>query len=257
MFFLSGNVDSKVTAWSRSTGHLPEDVDRHIHMCRMIVVYKMGSWEIWRFTSTSEWHACLCMLSSPIQSLHQEHHFNLECDGTNRHFQSFGNQESTPCQLHQRQKARTFVSSAWQPYPNSFLHLSMLPPQVFDTVIAMDPFLLYTDNKQESTLYYPFDQWANFVLKFTWLLKYGRFSSFVSLLAINPGDNSTIPISGVIGYGTVVSWVALSTFYPTTVGQETKYSVALFVWHQAMIRAFVILLVTTNCKWPDVAWITD
>lgn len=75
-----------------------------------------------------------------------------------------------------------------------------------------------------------------------------RFSSFVSLLAINPANNSTIPISGVIGYGTVVNWNAVALFYPTTIGQETLYSIALFAWRQAMIRAFVILVIVTNCR---------
>lgn len=70
----------------------------------------------------------------------------------------------------------------------------------------------------------------------------------MSLLAINPVNNSTIPISGVIGYGTVVGWAGFATFHSTPIGQETMSSIVLFAKRQAMIRAFVIVLVATNCK---------
>ena len=124
----------------------------------------------------------------------------------------------------------------------------MVPPEEFDTILAIDPFLAYTNDKKASTLYYPFDKWVHPVLNLAYLLNHDRFNSFVSLLAINPADNSTIPISGVIGYGTIVGWNAYAIFYAAVVGQEILYSINLLVWRQAMIRAFVILLAVTNCK---------
>ena len=124
----------------------------------------------------------------------------------------------------------------------------MVPPQEFDTVIPMDPFLPYTNDKTESTLYYPFDQCVNSTCYLMYFLRHNRFGSYISLLAINPGSNKTIPISGVIGYGSVVGWVGFSNFYPTTIGEKTLYSIALQVGRQPMVRAFVIVLVVTNCR---------
>ncbi|KIJ57888.1 hypothetical protein HYDPIDRAFT_120207 [Hydnomerulius pinastri MD-312] len=107
---------------------------------------------------------------------------------------------------------------------------TLIPPQEFDTVLPIDPFLPYTQDKKSSTLFYPFDQ----------------FSAFTSMLAIDPDDNSTIPISGVVGYGTMVNWVGSGTFYAIPVGQDTLYSLVLSVTRQRMIISSVFLLVITN-----------
>lgn len=74
-----------------------------------------------------------------------------------------------------------------------------------------------------------------------------RFSTFTSVLAINPKDNSTIPISGIVGYGSVVNWPALSQFYDTPVGQETLYSLVLTVYRHPTTRALVVVIFITNC----------
>ncbi|KAH7884899.1 hypothetical protein F5I97DRAFT_1812645 [Phlebopus sp. FC_14] len=105
-----------------------------------------------------------------------------------------------------------------------------IPPQEFDTVLAIDPFLPYTQQKKYSTLFYPFDQ----------------FTTFISLLAIDPDDNSTIPISGVVGYGNIVNWEASGSFYAIPVGQNTLYSLVLTAGRHRMIKAFVLVLVITN-----------
>lgn len=44
----------------------------------------------------------------------------------------------------------------------------------------------------------------------------------------------------------MVNWVGWSTFYPTTVGNETLYALALTVQRQNMVMAFALLLVITN-----------
>ncbi|KIJ62993.1 hypothetical protein HYDPIDRAFT_114151 [Hydnomerulius pinastri MD-312] len=117
------------------------------------------------------------------------------------------------------------------PPPVSYITGRMLiPPQEFDTVLPMDPFLPYTQEKKSSTLFYPFD----------------HFSTFTSMLAIDPNDNSTIPISGVVGYGSMINWSASSTFYAIPVGQDTLYSLVLTVARQRMIISFVLILVITN-----------
>lgn len=79
----------------------------------------------------------------------------------------------------------------------------------------------------------------------------------MSLLAINPGNNSAIPISGVIGYGAVVGWKGISTFHPITIGEETMYSIIIQVGRLAMVRAFVIALVVTNCTQSKLYFIIE
>ncbi|KAG1849505.1 hypothetical protein F4604DRAFT_92211 [Suillus subluteus] len=105
-----------------------------------------------------------------------------------------------------------------------------LPVEEYDTILPTDPFLPYTLQKQASTLYYPFDV----------------YSAYVSLLAIDTDSNQSLPISGVIGYGSVIDWNGSSVSYPTTVGNETLYALALTLRRQRMVKAFAILLVVTN-----------
>ncbi|KAH7928317.1 hypothetical protein BV22DRAFT_1103082 [Leucogyrophana mollusca] len=118
----------------------------------------------------------------------------------------------------------------YPPPVSYFSNRSMIPAQEFDTVIPMDPFLPYTQQKKYSTLFYPFDQ----------------FTTFISLLAIDPQDNSTIPISGVVGFGNMVNWEGYSTFYATSIGQDTLYSLSFTARRQRMIKAFVFVIVITN-----------
>ncbi|KAG1721696.1 uncharacterized protein EDB91DRAFT_1064312 [Suillus paluster] len=105
-----------------------------------------------------------------------------------------------------------------------------LPAHEYNTDLSMDPFLPYTLQKQVSTLYYPFDE----------------HSAYVSLLTIDTDSNTSLPISGVIGYGSMVNWIGTSAFYPTTVGDETLYPLALTVKRQKMVKAFALVLVVTN-----------
>lgn len=44
----------------------------------------------------------------------------------------------------------------------------------------------------------------------------------------------------------MINWVGFSAFYPTTVGNETLYALALTVQRQNMVKAFALLLVVTN-----------
>ncbi|KAG0693281.1 hypothetical protein DFH29DRAFT_816462, partial [Suillus ampliporus] len=105
-----------------------------------------------------------------------------------------------------------------------------LPVQEYDTDLNMDPFLPYTLQKQVSILYYPFDE----------------HSAYLSLLAIDTDSNKSLPISGVIGFGSMVNWIGISAFYPTTVGDETLYALALTAKRQKMVKAFALVLVITN-----------
>ncbi|KAG2117498.1 hypothetical protein BD769DRAFT_1051760 [Suillus cothurnatus] len=105
-----------------------------------------------------------------------------------------------------------------------------LPAEEYNTILSLDPFLPYTLQKKVSTLYYPFDQ----------------HSTYVSLLAIDTDSNQSLPISGVIGYGSMINWIGSSAFYPTAVGNEKLYALALTVRRQHMIKAFALLLVITN-----------
>ncbi|KAG2344906.1 hypothetical protein BDR05DRAFT_881680 [Suillus weaverae] len=126
----------------------------------------------------------------------------------------------------------TFDSSKMQnPPPVTYIPgREQLPAEEYDSVLPIDPFLPYTLQKQVSTLYYPFDQ----------------HSAYVSLLAIDTDSNQSLPISGVIGYGSMLNWVGGSNFYPTTVGNEILYAVALTVQRQMMIKVLALLLVVTN-----------
>ncbi|KAG1727293.1 uncharacterized protein EDB91DRAFT_894381 [Suillus paluster] len=126
----------------------------------------------------------------------------------------------------------TFDSSPVQnPLPVTYIPgRGQLPAQEYATDLPMDPFLPYTLQKQASTLYYPFDE----------------YSAYVSLLAIDTDSNTSLPISGVIGYGTIVNWIGLSAFYPTVVGDETLYALALNAKRQGMIKTFALVLVITN-----------
>ncbi|KAG1773232.1 hypothetical protein EV702DRAFT_1131048 [Suillus placidus] len=126
----------------------------------------------------------------------------------------------------------TFDSSKMQnPPPVTYIPgRKQLPAEEYESALPIDPFLPYTLQKQVSTLYYPFDQ----------------HSAYVSLLAIDTDSNQSLPISGVIGYGSMLNWVGASAFYPTTVGNEILYAVALTVTRQRMIQVFALLLVITN-----------
>ncbi|KAG2126377.1 uncharacterized protein EDB93DRAFT_1243831 [Suillus bovinus] len=126
----------------------------------------------------------------------------------------------------------TFDSSVVQnPPPVTYIPgRRQLPAKEYDTVLSMDPFLPYTLQKQVSTLYYPFDQ----------------HSAYVSLLAIDTDSNQSLPISGVIGYGSMINWIGSSAFYPTTAGNEMFYALALTVERQKMVKAFALLLVVIN-----------
>ncbi|KAG2140995.1 hypothetical protein DEU56DRAFT_796550 [Suillus clintonianus] len=126
----------------------------------------------------------------------------------------------------------TFDSSTVQnPPPVKYIPgREKLPAEEYDAVLAIDPFLPYTLQKQFSILYYPFDQ----------------HSAYVSLLAIDTDSNQSLPISGVIGYGSMVGWIGFSEFYPTTVGGETLYALSLTVYRQKMVKVFALLLVVTN-----------
>ncbi|KAG1853161.1 hypothetical protein DFJ58DRAFT_914256 [Suillus subalutaceus] len=73
-----------------------------------------------------------------------------------------------------------------------------------------------------------------------------KYFAYISLLAIDTDSNQSLPISGVIGYGSVIDWNGSSAFYPTTVGNETLYALALTLRRQRMVKAFAILLVVTN-----------
>ncbi|KAG2137046.1 hypothetical protein DEU56DRAFT_756174 [Suillus clintonianus] len=73
-----------------------------------------------------------------------------------------------------------------------------------------------------------------------------RHSAYVSLLAIDTDSNQSLPISGVIGYGSMVNWIGSSVFYPTIVDGETLYALALTVDRQKMVKVFALLLVVTN-----------
>ncbi|KAG1718233.1 hypothetical protein EDB19DRAFT_1888060 [Suillus lakei] len=126
----------------------------------------------------------------------------------------------------------TFDSSMVQnPPPVTYIPgRKQLPAEEYDTVLPIDPFLPYTLQKQSSTLYYPFD-WH---------------SAYVSLLAIDTDSNQSLPISGVMGYGSMINWSGYCVFYPTTVGNETLYALALTLKRQRMVKVFAILLVVTN-----------
>ncbi|KAG1721694.1 uncharacterized protein EDB91DRAFT_244654 [Suillus paluster] len=126
----------------------------------------------------------------------------------------------------------TFDSSPVQnPLPVAYIPgREQLPAQDYATDLPMDPFLPYTLQKQASALYYPFDM----------------YSAYASLLVIDTDSNTSLPISGVIGYGSMVNWIGTSVFYPTTVGDETLYALALTFQRQRMVRAFALVLVVTN-----------
>ncbi|KAH7884900.1 hypothetical protein F5I97DRAFT_1893195 [Phlebopus sp. FC_14] len=106
-----------------------------------------------------------------------------------------------------------------------------IPTMEFDTVLPMDPFLPYTENKTSTVLYYPFD----------------TFRSYASLVAINPTDNSTIPIAYARGYGTVVNWVGMAIFtWVQPPGMDMQYSLTLTQERQLTVKAFVIVILLTN-----------
>ncbi|TDL18109.1 hypothetical protein BD410DRAFT_775314 [Rickenella mellea] len=110
---------------------------------------------------------------------------------------------------------------------------SSLPPTVFETDLTIDPFLPYTLFKKQSNLYYPFDQ----------------INSYVSLLAINPLTNETIPIASVIGYGTTVNWIGFAIFgtAPPLPGSDVAQFYATLSSHrQRLVKGVVIIIVITN-----------
>ncbi|KAG1723744.1 hypothetical protein EDB19DRAFT_1858917 [Suillus lakei] len=126
----------------------------------------------------------------------------------------------------------TFDSSTVQnPPPVTYIPgRKQLPAEEYVTVLSFDPFLPYTLQKKSSTLYYPFDQ----------------HSAYTSLLAIDTDSNQSLPISGVMGYGSMINWIGSSVFYPTTVGNETLYALALILVRQDMVKVFAILLLLTS-----------
>ncbi|KAH7928318.1 hypothetical protein BV22DRAFT_1059079 [Leucogyrophana mollusca] len=122
--------------------------------------------------------------------------------------------------------------SILQPPPTYYLAgRQSIPTSEWDTILPLDQFLPYTKDRSSSTLYYPFE----------------TLNSYVSMLALNPTDNSTIPIANVRGYGTVVNWVGLAVFQTTTPpGEEPQYALNLIQQRQLPVKAFVIVIVITN-----------
>ncbi|EGN99357.1 hypothetical protein SERLA73DRAFT_73891 [Serpula lacrymans var. lacrymans S7.3] len=135
-------------------------------------------------------------------------------------------------------------TSITNPPPTSYIPgRTSLPTSEFDTDLPLDPFLPYIQDKKSSTLYYPFD----------------LFNTYVSLLAINTNDNSTIPIANARGYGTVVNWVGRANFLAISLpGQEDLlYSLTLSLDRQLPVKAFVVIILITNWMMSlTVLWMT-
>ncbi|KIJ57889.1 hypothetical protein HYDPIDRAFT_44725 [Hydnomerulius pinastri MD-312] len=107
----------------------------------------------------------------------------------------------------------------------------LIPTTEFDTILPMDQFLPYTQDKTSTTLYYPFD----------------IFKIYVSMVAINPTDNSTIPIAFASGYVTVVNWVGEGDFQCVQPpGEDRQYALILTQERQLPVKAFVIVILATN-----------
>ena len=67
-------------------------------------------------------------------------------------------------------------------------------------------------------------------------------------MAINPTDNSTIPIAFVESYGSAVNWIGIGSFLEVTpLGDPPLYSMILQQERQHAIKAFAMLIVITNC----------
>ena len=67
-------------------------------------------------------------------------------------------------------------------------------------------------------------------------------------MAINPTDNSTIPIAFVAAYGSAVNWIGTGSFLEVIpLGGSPLYSMVLYQDRQYAIKAFAVLIVVTNC----------
>lgn len=77
----------------------------------------------------------------------------------------------------------------------------------------------------------------------------GSFKSYISLVAINPTDNSTIPIVFAGCFGTVVNWEGSGDFEdPQPPGRDIQYSLTLILQRQPQVKALVIILVLLSCE---------
>ncbi|TDL22523.1 hypothetical protein BD410DRAFT_788335 [Rickenella mellea] len=120
------------------------------------------------------------------------------------------------------------------PLPAQYIsRRNLIPASVSEVDISIDPFLPYTVFKKQSTLYYPFDM----------------IHSDVSLLAINPSTNATVPIVTVIGYGSIVNWIGLADFGqapPLPDSNVPQFFATLTTYRQSPVIGVVLLIFVTN-----------